>query len=109
VPRHGQIVLGTDPGTAAAQASASAPDYACNSLKRMEAPPGFEPGMEVLQTGQRRENGPELEGSGPFLRRHLGWRWVADGAGLTVFGHTLGHSRSDGERLNTVSSPLASK
>jgi hypothetical protein len=34
---------------------------------------------------------------------------VADGAGLTVFGHTLGHSRSDGERLNTVSSPLASK
>jgi len=78
-------------------------------LKEMEAPPGFEPGMEVLQTGQRRENGPELEGSGPFLRRHLGWRWVADGAGLTVFGHTLGHSRSDGERLNTVSSPLASK
>ena len=44
------MVLGTDPGTAGAQSGAPVPGPACKLLKRMEAPPGFEPGMEVLQT-----------------------------------------------------------
>ena len=47
--RNGRIVLGTVLGTVTQQSGAPAPGRACKLLQRMEATPGFEPGMEVLQ------------------------------------------------------------
>jgi hypothetical protein len=51
--RNGWIVLGTVAGTVTQQSGAPAPGRACKLLQRMEAPPGFEPGMEVLQKSDR--------------------------------------------------------
>jgi len=34
---------------------------------KLEAPPGFEPGMEVLQTDRTYENGPEFDSFRPVF------------------------------------------
>jgi len=59
---------------------------------KLEAPPGFEPGMEVLQTGPTNENRPETSGFWPVFVLSIGWRWTAFDRLLTAFDHNRDHS-----------------
>jgi hypothetical protein len=61
-------------------------------LGNLEAPPGFEPGMEVLQTDGTNENRPEIAGFRPVLPSSIGWREVESDPLLTAFDHTRDHS-----------------
>ena len=58
----------------------------------MEAPPGFEPGMEVLQTSLTHESRPEITDFRPASVLFVGWRWTATDRLLTAFDHNRDHS-----------------
>ena len=52
----------------------------------MEAPPGFEPGMEVLQASAALENTPKPAVFPSIFSLLLGWRWVKLGVVLLLSG-----------------------
>jgi hypothetical protein len=65
------------------------------NIKELEAPPGFEPGMEVLQSEPGRD-GLQREKSNPAMKTrspYLGSRWLRSPRFGSRHGHLYGHPR----------------
>jgi hypothetical protein len=58
----------------------------------VEAPSGFEPEMEVLQSDRGCENRPEFARFRPVFLLSVGWRWADDDRDLIDVDHTCDHS-----------------
>ena len=58
--------------------------------KKLEAPSGFEPEMEVLQFRPQLQNASKIACFPRVFAHSVGWRWVSLGERWATCGHTLG-------------------